>query len=125
MVACGIAGDCGNSAAIVTLALEMHKVFNSLYNQNSSNSSLAIGIAYGSFRAGVLGTSKFLYDIFGDTVNVSSRMMSTCESGKVQICGQELLEKLQKSNYNKFVIEKRGSIFVKGKGDMDTYYVHE
>ena len=80
------------------------------------NFEMAIGYNFGEVTAGVIGTTKLLYDIWGDTVNVSSRMYSTGVSGKIQLTGA-CKEKLE----GMFDFEYRGQIAVKGKGDLDTY----
>lgn len=80
------------------------------------NFEMAIGYNYGPVTAGVIGTTKLLYDIWGDTVNVSSRMYSTGIPGKIQVTG-DCARKLQ----DKFDFQHRGTTFVKGKGDLDTF----
>lgn len=67
---------------------------------------------------GVLGKTKFLYDVFGDTINVAARMCSTGELNKIQCCSS-MMERLATN----FEIEKRGVINVKGKGKIETYFV--
>eukprot|EP00817_Percolomonadidae_sp_ATCC50343_P002356 CAMPEP_0117423420 /NCGR_PEP_ID=MMETSP0758-20121206/4042_1 /TAXON_ID=63605 /ORGANISM="Percolomonas cosmopolitus, Strain AE-1 (ATCC 50343)" /LENGTH=876 /DNA_ID=CAMNT_0005206587 /DNA_START=916 /DNA_END=3546 /DNA_ORIENTATION=- len=79
---------------------------------------LKIGINRGSIAAGVLGKSKFLYDIFGDTVNLASRMCTLAHRNQIQITSS-IFEELK----NEFVCVKRGTIKVKGKGEMETYYL--
>ncbi|TFG76133.1 MAG: tetratricopeptide repeat protein [Flavobacteriales bacterium] len=78
-----------------------------------------IGINTGAIVAGVVGTRKFAYDIWGDTVNVAARMESLSEPGKVNISESTYL--LIKDTYN---CEHRGQIHVKNKGMMDMYFVH-
>ena len=77
---------------------------------------MAIGFNCGPVTAGVIGTTKLLYDIWGDTVNVSSRMYSTGVSGRIQVTGDcaKYLEPM-------FDFDYRGQIFVKGKGDLPSY----
>ena len=77
---------------------------------------MAIGFNCGPVTAGVIGTTKLLYDIWGDTVNVSSRMYSTGVSGHIQVTGDcaKYLEPM-------FDFDYRGQIFVKGKGDLPSY----
>jgi class 3 adenylate cyclase len=68
--------------------------------------------------AGVIGTRKFAYDVWGDTVNTASRMESHARPGHVQISDQTrvLVEE-------HFALEDRGTIDVKGKGSMRTWFV--
>ncbi len=90
-----------------------------------------IGIHTGGAVAGVIGKSKFVYDIWGDTVNTASRMESHGEAGKVHI-SQQVYQALNSpapltSNYhiktNTFHFEERGEIEVKGKGAMRTWFL--
>lgn len=77
---------------------------------------IRIGIHSGSFVAGVIGTKKFIYDLWGDTVNTASRMESTGLPGRVQV--SEATHALLAAH---FQLEERGEIEVKGKGKMRTY----
>jgi adenylate cyclase len=79
-----------------------------------------IGINTGTIIAGVVGTKKFAYDIWGDTVNVAARMESLSEPGKVNVSQSTYL--LIRDSYT---CEHRGQIHVKNKGMMDMYYVNE
>ncbi|WP_299163348.1 adenylate/guanylate cyclase domain-containing protein [uncultured Eudoraea sp.] len=79
-----------------------------------------IGINTGVIIAGVVGTRKFAYDIWGDTVNVAARMESLSEPGRVNVSQSTYL--LIRDRYN---CEHRGQIHVKNKGMMDMYYVNE
>lgn len=91
-------------------------------NENSYNSFITrIGINIGPVVAGVIGARKPQYDIWGNTVNVASRMDSTCIPGEVQ-CTQEVIDSLQGSH---FEFRCRGQIKVKGKGDMITYFLND
>lgn len=78
--------------------------------------NMKIGYNFGPVTSGVIGSSKLLYDIWGDTVNISSRMYSTGVEGKIQVA-EDTAVKLG----DKFEFEYRGKTFVKGKGDMSTY----
>lgn len=77
---------------------------------------LRIGINSGPVVAGIIGTHKFAYDLWGDVVNTTSRMESEGLSGSIQLSGStfSLIE-------DRFICERRGLIPVKGKGEMDTY----
>uniref|UniRef100_A0A8D0CJJ5 Adenylate cyclase type 7 n=1 Tax=Scleropages formosus TaxID=113540 RepID=A0A8D0CJJ5_SCLFO len=89
-------------------------------NRHSFNSfRLRVGINHGPVIAGVIGARKPQYDIWGNTVNVASRMESTGELGKIQVT-EETSVVLQKLGYS---CECRGLIDVKGKGELRTYFV--
>ncbi|XP_062505112.1 adenylate cyclase type 5-like [Corticium candelabrum] len=89
-------------------------------NQHSfQNFGLRIGINHGPVVAGVIGASKPQYDIWGNTVNVASRMESTGEIGKLQVT-DETAEILK---LHKYIVKERGTVDVKGKGKLRTSYV--
>ena len=79
---------------------------------------IRIGIHTGPVVAGIVGVKKFAYDIWGDTVNIASRMESSGEAGKVNISGSthELVK-------DKFKCTHRGKIQAKNKGEIDMYFV--
>ncbi|XP_072170733.1 adenylate cyclase type 9-like [Diadema setosum] len=82
------------------------------------NFILRIGYNHGKLTSGVIGTTKLLYDIWGDTVNVASRMDSTGVPGRIQVTehSMKVLEPF-------FEFEQRGLVKVRGKGEMMTYLV--
>uniref|UniRef100_A0A7N6A5M0 Adenylate cyclase type 7 n=1 Tax=Anabas testudineus TaxID=64144 RepID=A0A7N6A5M0_ANATE len=89
-------------------------------NRHSFNSfRLRVGINHGPVIAGVIGARKPQYDIWGNTVNVASRMESTGELGKIQVT-EETSDVLQRLGYS---CECRGFINVKGKGELKTFFV--
>jgi len=88
----------------------------------NANLSVRIGVnSGGPLIAGVLGTDKPVFDIIGDPINVASRLQSTCISNSIQI--SQATYDLVKSQ--DFMIEKRGEVFLKGKGKTITYLVKQ
>ena len=79
---------------------------------------LRIGLASGPVVAGVVGARKFFYDVWGDAVNVASRMESTDVEGRIQV-PQAMYERLKDG----YVLEERGDVDVKGKGLIHTWYL--
>ncbi len=79
---------------------------------------LRIGINSGPVVAGVIGRKRFLYDLWGDAVNIADRMQTHGTPGRIQVtrATYELLK-------DEFVLEPRGTIEVRGKGDMETWYL--
>jgi adenylate cyclase len=82
------------------------------------NLQIRIGINSGSAVAGVIGTKKFIYDLWGDTVNVANRMESSGRPNRIQVT--EATYELLRHHYT-FV--ERGKVNVKGKGPMQTYWL--
>lgn len=78
---------------------------------------LRIGFNHGPLTAGVIGTTKLLYDIWGDTVNIASRMDSTGVECRVQV-SEESHRALSEMGYR---FDYRGTVNVKGKGQMRTF----
>ena len=81
---------------------------------------MRLGIHTGPVVAGIVGVKKFQYDIWGNTVNIASRMESNSEVGKVNI-SQDTFDLIKEDP--QFMFESRGEIDVKGKGNMEMYFV--
>lgn len=117
MVVAGVSNPIGNHADILmTLGIEMLKEMDRFNSDRGFDLDLRIGLNSGSAVAGVIGTKKFSYDLWGDTVNTASRMESHGVPGKIQIT-----ESTHEILKGKFDLEDRGIIEVKGKGKMRTY----
>ena len=117
MLAGGIPQPMENHAVVVTqIGLEMQKQLSEFNLKNGLSLSIRIGIHTGPLVAGVIGTKKFCYDIWGDAVNIASRMESHGKSGYVHI-SKDTYELVK----SQFSFEEPRSIEVKGKGLMETY----
>jgi len=77
-----------------------------------------IGLAVGPIAAGVIGTRRFAYDVWGDTVNFASRLEQTSEPGRIHV-SEEVASILDA----RFVTEPRGEVWLKGMGDVPTWFV--
>lgn len=119
MVAGGLPMPMVNHAeAIAEMALDMQKSITNYTTDTGEQFQIRIGINTGPVVAGVIGTKKFIYDLWGDTVNVASRMESQGVPGGIQVT-ETTYNRLQ----DKYILEKRGAIAVKGKGEMVTYWL--
>jgi adenylate cyclase len=119
MVAAGVPTPRPDHArALALMALDMQTAMRSHDEFGHLGLGLRIGINSGPVVAGVIGRKRFLYDLWGDAVNTASRMESHGTSGRIQIteATKELLD-------GEFVCEPRGTIPVKGKGEMEVWYL--
>ncbi|NES86521.1 MAG: HAMP domain-containing protein [Moorea sp. SIO2B7] len=107
-----------HAEAIAEMALSMQEAVKHFRKERGEKLQIRIGINTGVVVAGVIGTKKFIYDLWGDAVNIASRMESSGEPGNIQVT--ESTYKLLKHKFN---LKKRGKISVKGKGKMTTYWL--
>ncbi|MFM9836314.1 MAG: adenylate/guanylate cyclase domain-containing protein [Methylophilaceae bacterium] len=105
-----------HASVIAKLAIEMQHALATFNVETGKKLQMRVGISSGPVVAGVIGTSKFAYDIWGDPVNMASRMEQTAPPGAIQV--SEATQKLIKKDYK---LEARGLIEVKGKGEVNTY----
>lgn len=105
--------------ALMNFAIEMQNVVKD-FNRDllGFDLELRIGYNFGDVTAAVIGNTKLYYDIWGDAVNIASRMDTTGENGRIQV-GEHCLPILE----NRYEFERRGSVFVKGKDDMNVYFL--
>lgn len=107
-----------HAEAVADMALAMQQAIINFQKDVKKSFQLRIGINTGDVVAGVIGKKKFSYDLWGDTVNIASRMESEGVAGKIQLTAvtYELLK-------DKYIFEPRGNVFVKGRGEMLTYWL--
>jgi class 3 adenylate cyclase len=109
-----------HAEAVADLALAMQTVIARYRDQGYPQLDIRIGINSGPVIAGVIGLKKFIYDLWGDTVNIASRMESQGQPGSIQITASTL-DRIQ----HRYRCTLRGTIPVKGKGEMTTYFLHQ
>jgi class 3 adenylate cyclase len=113
-----------NAVDVVGAAIQLNKFMRTWAEEKQQQGKpyfeIRIGIHTGPIVAGIVGIKKFQYDIWGDTVNIASRMESSGEAGRINI--SETTYELVKE---KFSCTSRGKIQAKNKGEMEMYFVNE
>jgi len=104
--------------AIANMALDMQQAIAQFRSPDGSALQLRIGISTGPVVAGVIGKQKIAYDLWGNTVNLASRMESQGAPGKIQVCAATY-EQLR----THYELQQRGVISIKGLGDQMTYWL--
>ena len=107
-----------HARAVADAALEMIEVLERINKKNSTDLAMRIGIHSGPVVAGVIGKIKLTYDLWGDTVNLASRMESTGMPGKIHIS-----EQTRNELASRFELEERGMIECKGLGLVKTFFL--
>ena len=108
-----------HAEAIAEIALDILTEIARFNQENHQSFNIRVGIHTGSVVAGVIGLKKFIYDLWGDAVNTASRMESHSVTGRIQVSDAtyQLLR-------DKYLFEPRGTISIKGKGEMMTYFLN-
>uniref|UniRef100_A0A6Q2XNL7 adenylate cyclase n=1 Tax=Esox lucius TaxID=8010 RepID=A0A6Q2XNL7_ESOLU len=118
MAAVGLKSVYDHLSTVADYAIEMFDVLDEINYQSYNDFVLRVGINVGPVVAGVIGARRPQYDIWGNTVNVASRMDSTGVPGKIQVT--EDVYRILGDNYD---LVCRGKVSVKGKGEMLTYFL--
>lgn len=104
--------------AVADASLEMLEALEDINEKNNISLAMRVGVDSGPVVAGVIGKIKFTYDIWGETVNVASRMESSGMPGKIQIS-----EQTQAELDSRFDLVERGMVDCKGLGQMKTFFL--
>jgi adenylate cyclase len=107
-----------HAVAIAALALELRTAARTTLDVQGNPVNLRIGIASGSVVAGVIGRDKVFYDVWGDTVNLASRMETTSEPGRIQVAAGTY-----QRIWHLYEFSDGGIVDVRGKGQMQTWYI--
>ena len=122
MCASGLSASSRDSTAnLVAVAHAMLKFTSEFNKANGRHWQLRIGIAHGDCVGGVVGEKKYLFDLFGDVVNTAARMESHSEPGRINVDEATFLKA---SNESSVEGERRPLEFVKGKGELQMYFLN-
>ena len=110
--------DEDHSVSVAEMSLEMLRWVADLSAREGWHLQLRIGLNRGPAVGAIIGTTKFMYDMWGDTVNVAARMESSGEPGRIQVA-----ENMWRHLKDSYVLEPRGEIEIKGKGKLKTWFL--
>ncbi len=121
MVAAGIPEpQVNHTQRLARMGLDMLRAVKDVREETGLDLSMRVGLASGPVMAGVIGTRKFSYDVWGDPVNLAARLESKSEPGKILTC-PGCYEKLNRE----FKLQSKGKIHIKGVGQQETWFIVE
>jgi class 3 adenylate cyclase len=121
MAVCGLPKPRPDHArAMAEMALELLRILGAFNRRRGTNLQLRIGLNSGPVVAGVIGSTKFIYDLWGDTVNIASRMESTGVPDAIHVS-----ESVYQELCGAYSFEERGQIDVKGKGKLRAWILRQ
>lgn len=118
MVAGGITPEGGGVEQVADMALEMIDAMRDYRTEAGATLQIRVGLHIGPAVAGIIGLKKFIYDIWGDTVNTASRLESHGLPGRIQVTS-ETAERLAAG----YLFEPRGTVEIKGKGPVEACFL--
>lgn len=119
LAVCGLPEkDPENVGNILMASLEIVDWLKERNKKTALNWQIRIGVHTGNLIGGIVGTKKYIYDVFGDTINTASRMESNSEPGRINVS-----ERTQQYAQDHFLFSERPTIEVKGKGKMKMYFL--
>jgi class 3 adenylate cyclase len=120
MVASGLAGSPHDQRAVADFALDLLDAVREVEVPEAEEIGVRVGIQSGPVVAGIVGTQRFVYDVWGDTVNTAARMESHGVVNAIQVT-----EAVRNALSEQYAFEPRGAISIKGKGDMNVWLLRQ
>jgi class 3 adenylate cyclase len=114
----GLTADGGGAADVADMALDIVREMGRYRTDSGVEMQIRVGMHVGPGIGGVIGLKKFIYDVWGDTVNTASRMESHGVPGRIQVT-DGTAERLR----DRYRFERRGTVEVKGKGPVETWFL--
>ena len=126
MAACGILDDdLEHKEKMVAFAFSALDIAQSISFADTYPIALRIGIHSGKVMAGIIGNKRFTFDIWGDTVNVAARLEQSSEANKIHVSHDFISNFIEHNPYLQCKAISRGDINIKGKGQLETYFLQK